>query len=222
MTAGTGIEVAAAPPLVIDRVDPQHLQALTLLAEAGIEARTLYPELFAPDSPAPTNAPLGEREVYLLAWREGVAVGCGALRRVDAATGEIRRMFVTRGARREGVARALLARLEADAIALGYRRLVLETGTRQKAALALYRGAGWRRIAAYGVFVDDPTSVCLGKSLRRVATRSGSAGGVDPLGGRPAEAGFGALSTAPTAPPSAGTSAPARPRSRAAGRRPTR
>jgi GNAT superfamily N-acetyltransferase len=190
-------EAAAAPPLVLDRVDPQHLQALALLAEAGIEARALYPELFAPDSPAPTNAPLGEREVYLLAWREGVAVGCGALRRIDAATGEIRRMFVTRGARREGVARALLARLEADAIALGYRRLVLETGVRQKAALALYRGAGWRRIAAYGAFVDDPMSVCLGKSLRRI-------------------------STGPKGPRGAGTSAPARPRSRAAARSPSR
>lgn len=218
MTAGAGFEVAATPPLAIDRADPQHLQALALLAEAGIEARALYPELFAPDSPAPTNAPLGEREVYLLAWREGVAVGCGALRRVDAGTGEIRRMFVTRVARGEGVARALLARLEADAIALGYRRLVLETGVRQRAALALYRSAGWRRVAAYGAFVDDPMSVCLGKSLRRVTTRSGSAGRVDPLGGRPAEAGLGALSTAPKAPPGAGTSAPTRPRSRAAGR----
>src|SRR5204862_349086 len=110
----------------------------------------LYPELFAPESPAPSNAPLGAREVYLLAWRDGVAVGCGALRRVDATTGELRRMFVTRSARREGVARALLARLEADALALGYRRLVLETGVRQKPAMALYRASGWRKIKAYG------------------------------------------------------------------------
>jgi GNAT superfamily N-acetyltransferase len=141
-------DVAEAPPLVIEPVDPLHLQALTLLAEAGIEARALYPELFAPDSPAPTNGPLGEREVYLLAWREGV------------------RMFVTRQARREGVGRALLARLEADAIALGYRKLVLETGIKQKPAMALYRASGWRRIKAYGPFVDDPTSVCFGKTMR--------------------------------------------------------
>ena len=159
-------DVAEAPPLVIEPVDPLHLQALALLAEAGIEARALYPELFAPDSPAPTNGPLGEREVYLLAWRDGVAVGCGALRRVDGATGELRRMFVTRQARREGVGRALLARLEADAIALGYRKLVLESGIKQKPAMALYRASGWRRIKAYGPFVDDPTSVCFGKSMR--------------------------------------------------------
>jgi len=160
------LAVAEVPLLTIAPVDPQHLQALALLAEAAIEARALYPELFAPDSPAPTNAPLGEREVYLLAWREGVAVGCGALRRIDATTGEIRRMFVTHNARRDGVARALLARLEADALALGYRRLVLETGTKQKPAMALYRASGWRKIKPYGNFVGDPTSVCFGKTIR--------------------------------------------------------
>ncbi len=157
---------ALAAPLVIDPVDPQHLQALALLAEATREARAQYPELFAPGSPPPTNAPLGEREVYLLAWRNGVAVGCGALRRLDAQRGEVRRMFVTQGARREGIGRTLLARLEAEALALGYRRLVLETSPRQKPAIALYRAAGWRRTAPYGNFVGDPTSVCFGKTLR--------------------------------------------------------
>jgi putative acetyltransferase len=157
---------ALAAPLVIETVDPLHLQALALLAEAAREARGLYPELFADGSPAPTNTPLGEREVYLLAWREGVAVGCGALRRLDGQRGEIRRMFVTQQARRDGVGRALLARLEADALALGYRRLLLETGLQQKPAMALYRAGGWRRIPPYGNFVGDPTSVCFSKTLR--------------------------------------------------------
>ena len=53
-----------------------------------------------------------------------------------------------------------------DALALGYRRLLLETGTRQKPAAALYRAGGWRRIPPYGNFVGDPTSVCFGKTLR--------------------------------------------------------
>ena len=159
------MDVAIAP-LVIEPVDPMDLQALALLAEAAREARALYPELFAPGSPAPTNTPLGEREVYLLAWREGVAVGCGALRRLDSQRGELRRIFCTPQARREGVGRSLLARLEADALALGYRRLLLETGTRQKPATALYRAAGWRRIPPYGNYVGDPTSCCFGKTLR--------------------------------------------------------
>ena len=155
----------ATSNLLIEASDPQHAQALRLLAEAALEARALYPELFAPAAPAPTNPPLREREVYLLAWREGQAVGCGALRQHDAFSAELRRMFVTRGARRDGVARALLARLEAEAQALNYRRLVLETGARQQAAIALYSGCGWRRVAAYGNYIGDASSVCFGKAL---------------------------------------------------------
>lgn len=149
----------------IEAVDPLHAQALALLGQAAVEARALYPELFGSDSPPPTNLPLRPRETYLLAWRDGRAIGCGALRQYDAFTGEVGRMFVARSARREGAARALLERLEQAALAFGYRQLVLETGTRQAAAIALYSGCGWRRIAAFGPYIGDATSVCFGKSL---------------------------------------------------------
>jgi putative acetyltransferase len=155
----------AASTLAVDAIDPLHPQALALLGEAALEARALYPELFGPDSPAPTNLPLRPRETYLLAWRDGQAVGCGALRQHDSFTGEVRRMFVTRSARRDGVARALLERLEQAAQALGYRHLVLETGVRQAPAIALYSGCGWRRIAPFGPYVGDPMSLCFGKTL---------------------------------------------------------
>lgn len=157
----------AASNLLIEASDSRHPQALRLLGEAAIEARTLYPELFAPGAPAPVNPPLGARDLYLLAWRDGVSVGCGALREVDAFTGELRRMFVTPAARRDGVATEVLAHLEREALALGYHRLVLETGAHQQAAIALYSGCGWRRVAAYGPFVGDPMSVCFGKTLSR-------------------------------------------------------
>jgi putative acetyltransferase len=157
----------ATASLILEAVDPQHPQALALLGEAALEARALYPELFALDAPAPVNDPLGAREAYLLAWRDGRALGCGALRQRDTFTGEVKRMFVTRGARRDGVAQALLARLEQEARVQGYRHLVLETGARQAAAIALYSGCGWRRIAPYGPYVGDPMSVCFGKSVPR-------------------------------------------------------
>jgi len=152
--------------LRIEAVDPQHPRARALLSEAAEEeARALYPELFTADAPGPVNPPLGPRDLYLLAWRGDHAVGCGALRERDAFTAELRRIFVTRQARRDGVARAVLADLERRAKDLGYHRLVLETGARQQEALALYGSGGWRRIAAWGPYVSDPLSVCLGKSL---------------------------------------------------------
>ena len=155
----------ATASLSVDAVDPLHPQALALLSEAAIEARALYPELFGASSPAPTNLPLRPRETYLLAWRDGQAVGCGALRQRNPFTGELQRMFVIRKARRDGVARALLERLEQAARMLGYRQLVLETGVRQVPAIALYSRCGWRRIAPFGPYVGDPTSVCFGKAL---------------------------------------------------------
>jgi putative acetyltransferase len=50
--------------------------------------------------------------------------------------------------------------LIAEARRLGYRRLCLETGSRQPAAMSLYEGLGFGRIAPFGEYASDPTSVC--------------------------------------------------------------
>ena len=57
--------------------------------------------------------------------------------------------------RRRGISRAILARLEAEAAGLGYRRLQLETGLRQPEAIALYESAGYHRIPDYGQYAGD-------------------------------------------------------------------
>jgi hypothetical protein len=50
-------------------------------------------------------------------------------------------------------------------VELGYRRLVLETGTAQPEALELYATAGWEGIEPYGYWKDSPTSLCFAKDL---------------------------------------------------------
>ena len=149
----------------IRAVDPLGAEALALLAQAAAEARALYPELFTADRPPPSNTPLGQGEVYLVACDGAVPVACGALRRLDAATAELRRMFVVAHARRRGLARAMLAALEQAATGLGYERLLLETGHRQRPAMALYESCGFTRVAAFGAYVGDSTSVCYAKRL---------------------------------------------------------
>ena len=151
--------------LRIEPVDPQGAAAMALLREAALEARALYPELFTPDSPMPCNEPPAPRSIYLVAFDGEAPVGCGALRPLDEATAEVRRMYVLREARRGGIAAALLARLEAVARALGYDALRLETGFRQQAAMALYESHGFRRIPPFGPYADDPASVCFEKRL---------------------------------------------------------
>jgi GNAT superfamily N-acetyltransferase len=106
--------------------------------------------------------------VFVVARVDGMPVGCGALRpALDGAPGlaEVKRMYTRPEARRRGVSRAILARLEDAARAFGYRRIQLETGVRQPEAMTLYEAAGYHRIPPYGEFRDDPLSVCYAKDL---------------------------------------------------------
>lgn len=103
--------------------------------------------------------------VFVVAWRGDVAVGCGGIRRYDETTGEVKRMYVAPEHRRRGISRAVLSSLEARAIGIGYRRLVLETGTRQPEAIALYVSAGYEQIENYGYYRDSPASRCFAKRL---------------------------------------------------------
>ncbi len=59
-------------------------------------------------------------------------------------------MYVRPAARGQGVAQALLARIEAETLAAGLTLLRLETGVRQPAAITLYERAGFARCAAFG------------------------------------------------------------------------
>src|SRR5438132_7997979 len=112
---------------------------MSLLREAALEARALYPELIAPGAPMPTNPPLQERAPYFVAFLAGTPVGCGALRPLNGATAEVRRMYVLQAYRRSGVARALLAHLQRTASTLHYTILRIETGNRQLSALKAKR-----------------------------------------------------------------------------------
>lgn len=146
--------------LTVKDADPQGADAMALLHEASVDARALYPELFADGSPPATNAPLGERSAYLVAYANDIPVACGAFRPVNDSTAEIRRMYVHRKHRRQGHARTVLAYLEQAAVRLGYSRFVLETGFKQAPAMRLYESWGFQRITPFGEYANDPTSVC--------------------------------------------------------------
>lgn len=78
-----------------------------------------------------------------------VAVGCGSVRLLDAATAEIKRMWVSPTMRGRGAGWALLEALEAAAVDLGATRGVLDTNATLTSALALYRAAGWQEVPQY-------------------------------------------------------------------------
>lgn len=102
----------------------------------------------------------------VVAYRNGRAVGCGAVKEFSPAEMEVKRMFTDVTARGKGVATAVLAELEKWTGELGYSACVLETGWRQPEAVALYRKAGYQQIANYGQYVGMENSVCFRKLLR--------------------------------------------------------
>jgi putative acetyltransferase len=101
------------------------------------------------------------------AWDADELVGCGALRALDATTGEIKAMRTAEARRGTGVGARILEHLLAEATRRGYRRLVLETGSSSDfaAAQALYRRYGFQACGPFGDYVEDPNSLFMWKAL---------------------------------------------------------
>ena len=154
-----------APLLQVRECNPQCDDAISLLAEAAVEASLLYPEFHDPSAPGPTNQANLSRGIYLVAYIGEEPVGMAAHRPIDDSTTEVRRMYVKKEARRGGIARALLKRLEEHARSVGFTHLLLETGNRQVPAIELYLQCGFMQIEPFGQYRDDPTSVCFKKAI---------------------------------------------------------
>lgn len=94
-------------------------------------------------------------------WSEGALLGCGALKQLDPAHGEIKSMRTANAHRRKGVAGAMLAHIVGEARRRGYARLSLETGSMAAFAPAqkLYARFGFDYCAPFADYVDDPNSV---------------------------------------------------------------
>lgn len=95
------------------------------------------------------------------AWVDDELYGCGALRELDPRHGEIKSMRTAGNHRNEGVGRAVLDHLLAQARARGYERVSLETGAAVEFAPAqrLYERAGFVRCGPFGDYREDPYSV---------------------------------------------------------------
>ena len=87
-------------------------------------------------------------------------MGCGALKELDATHGEIKSMRTANARRRNGVGRAMLLHILAQARARGYTQLSLETGSMAafEPARALYAAHGFVPCGPFGGYVPDPNS----------------------------------------------------------------
>jgi putative acetyltransferase len=160
---------ADGAPLRI-RVDDLRGPAIHALLEEHLRQMR---ELSPPESvhALDLNALRRPEITFWTAWAGDTLMGCGALKLIDAGHGEIKSMRTAAAARRQGVARQMLAHIMADAQARGLRRLSLETGAQPgfAAARALYAGFGFVACGPFASYREDANSVFMTRALDRVA-----------------------------------------------------
>ncbi|MCJ8165055.1 GNAT family N-acetyltransferase [Pontibacter sp. E15-1] len=108
----------------------------------------------------------------VVAYVDGIAVGCGAFKQYAADIAEVKRMYVRPEFRGQGIAGDVLRELEAWAQASGYKKLVLETGQAQPEAIRLYTKSGYNVIPNYGQYAGVENSVCMQKIFAQPDTHS--------------------------------------------------
>jgi ribosomal protein S18 acetylase RimI-like enzyme len=156
----------------IRRVSFDHPDAVKLNDEVQAEYHVRYGDggdatFLAPEDFEPPNG------VYLIVYDEtDTPVATGGWRTQDAneegnldGDAEIKRMYVNAALRGRGLARRVLAALEEDARAAGRIRMVLETGTEQPEAIALYRSSGYEPCGKFGYYRHYEASLCFAKKL---------------------------------------------------------
>ncbi|MFF2348368.1 GNAT family N-acetyltransferase [Kitasatospora sp. NPDC058115] len=147
-----------------------HPDARLLTAEVQQEYVRRYGEADLTElHPKHFEAPAG---LFLVAYLDGEPVACGGWRAKEAAPfgiratdAELKRMFVRPRARGRGLARVVLRRLERTAAEAGRTRFILETGTEQPEAVALYASEGYEPIEKFGLYRESEQSICLGKEF---------------------------------------------------------
>lgn len=141
LMAAAAVTIAAEPE---DSADARHC-----VDAYYRELDQRFEQGFDPGSGGYASGAAAQKGCFMLARLDGRPVGCGAVRALDAETGEIKRMWVAPEARGIGLARRLLDALEAQARDLGMRRVRLDTNRTLGEAQALYRKAGYREIGRY-------------------------------------------------------------------------
>jgi GNAT superfamily N-acetyltransferase len=130
------------------------VQAEYVVRYGGPDAAAVEPGEFSP--------PDG---LFLVGILDGEPAVTGGWRRIDDGTVEIKRMYVLDHARRRGLARLMLAELEATALEAGAHRVELNTGDQQPEAIALYQSSGYLPTKGFGHYACTPGAIFYGKTL---------------------------------------------------------
>ncbi len=106
-----------------------------------------------------------EIRYVIIAYENSKAVACGAIKKYNENTMEVKRMFTSTESRGKGLAGMILSELQNWGKEMDYNRFILETGIRQTEAIALYNKTGFILIPNYGQYKGIETSICFEKRL---------------------------------------------------------
>ena len=145
-------------PLLV--AQPSAPRAVALINAQQRELRAVYQDTDERTEPFDPAILEGDGCV-LLVWEEGgELLACGAIKRLDTQSAEIKRMCTRPEARGRGLGRVLLLELIARGWNPRYIRLLLETGDQQQEAVRLYESAGFTRIPNFGYYIGTENSLC--------------------------------------------------------------
>ncbi len=102
----------------------------------------------------------------IVAYKNSIAISCGAIKQYDPKTMEVKRMFTSPENRGKGFAGIILNELENWASEMNFEKCILETGKRQAEAIRLYKKSGYDIIPNYGQYAGIENSVCFKKDLK--------------------------------------------------------
>ena len=98
-------------------------------------------------------------------YSDNIAVGCGAFKKFNKNSVEIKRMFVNPTERQLGLGKQILNNLENWATEIGFSSCILETGKRQVEAVHFYKNCNYKSIPKYGQYKNMDNSLCFEKKL---------------------------------------------------------
>lgn len=98
----------------------------------------------------------------IIIFKDGLSAGCAALRKLDESRCELKRLYVRPEFRNNGLAHVLLDKIIAEAKAIGYRYMLLDTLPQLENALRLYEKYGFRKTECYN---DSPVETTIFMAL---------------------------------------------------------
>ena len=102
-------------------------------------------------------------DTVLVVYENSDVVCCGAFKKFDENTAEIKRMFVHPNHRNKGIASYILNELELWANELSFSSFILETSPKLTSAILLYEKKGYKLISNYGKYIGVENSICMKK-----------------------------------------------------------